>query len=210
MIGLRRAAALRAAVPGPLATAGRSHAQLARSLVLWVRRRTDGVPPGAVVIPYGREDRPVAIALLLLSLGELVLVELVVPWPTVRAALLVLGVYGLVLVLAMIADSVVRPHVLTRDSLRLRVGAWADVTLPLSRVTGARVQRGSADEWVSVADGCLVLAAGGSTHAVLTLDGPYDVRVGRRAGPVATMRFSADEPAAAVAAVREAIAARPV
>lgn len=50
-------AAARAVLPGPIAAMVLHEAQLIHSLLLWVRGRQHGMPPGAVAVPYGRDGR---------------------------------------------------------------------------------------------------------------------------------------------------------
>ncbi len=201
-------AATRAVLPDPIASLVLHEGRLVHSLLLWARGRQHGVPPGAVAIAYGRDDRAVGLALLTVSLVELVVVELVIPWPTVRLVLFLLGVYGVVVVLGFIAGPVVRPHVLTEDSLRLRVGTWADVTLPLDAITEVARRRGNADGLVTFVDSTLVLAVGNQTQLDLGLDRPQQVRAGRRSGTVHSVRVSADDAGAAAIAIRTAVLAR--
>ena len=181
------------------------HRQLGRSLLLWSRRRLDGVVPGATPLPYGRDARVTAYALLAASLVEVVAVELVVPWPAVRGALLVLGVYGVVGVLAWIADLGVRPHVLTGEGLRLRAGSLAEVTLPLESIASAGSRLGAAEGTVALTDGVLTLAVGPQTTLEVRLREPRHVAVGRVAGTVSAVRVAADDPAVAAAAIRRAL-----
>ncbi|WP_448640232.1 hypothetical protein [Geodermatophilus sp. URMC 63] len=202
------AAALRAVLPGPAAAALLHEARTAGSLVLLLRRRRHGVPEGAVPIGYERALRPMAVTFLVVLVLELVVVELAVPWPGVRAALLVVGVWSLLAVAGIAAGNVVRPHVVTATTLRLRSGTWADVAVPLERVAGAGVRRRAApDRTVAVTDGVLTMGVGGGTTVDVALIGPTDLTDGRRAHVVSAVRFAADDPAAAVAAIRAGVAA---
>lgn len=200
-------AAARAVLPGPIASVVLHEAKLSHSLLLWARGRQHGVPPGAVTIPYGRDGRAVGFALLTVSLIELLVVELIIPWPTVRLVLLLLGVYGVVVVLGFSAGPIVRPHVLTEDSLRLRLGTWADVTLPLESITKVSRRRGNADGLVAFTGTTLVLAMGDQTQLQLDLDGSRKFRLGRHSGSADSIRVSADDPAAAASAITAAVAA---
>ncbi|SDC88170.1 hypothetical protein SAMN05660690_2752 [Geodermatophilus telluris] len=199
------AAALRAGLPRPVATALLHEARIVASLVLFLRRRRHGVPVGAVAIGYERALRPLAVTFLVLAVLELVVVEVAVPWPAVRAVLLVLGVYTGLVVAGMAAGNVVRPHVLTGTALRLRSGTWADVSIPLDRVAHATVRRRVApDRTVAVEDGVLAMGIGGGTTVDVTLTAPTELTVGRRRETVSALRFAADDPADAVAAIRAA------
>lgn len=194
-------AAIRAVLPGPVAGYVVREARLMHSLLLWIRRRRHGVPPGAVALRYDADMRPVGLALLVAGVIELVVIELLVPWPTVRLVLLVLSAYTLMFVLALIADICVRPHVLTDDTLRLRLGSWADVTVPLSAVALTTKEMRNADRTLALVDGTLTLAPGSVTWLRLELDEGQQAMVGRTTGPVRQVRFTSDDPSAAVAAI---------
>jgi hypothetical protein len=183
----------------------RGQARLLQSLVLWMRRRHD-VPPGATALPYGREGRVLGLALLAASVIEVVAVELVVPWPGVRLVLLVLGLYGVLAVLGWVADLSVRPHVLTAESLRLRLGSATEVDVPLAAVERVSRRLRGAEGTVTLADGTLVLAVGNQTQIEVRLTEPLEVTVGRRAGTVQVVRFSVDDPAAALRMLQDAAA----
>ncbi|MCZ2814872.1 hypothetical protein [Modestobacter sp. VKM Ac-2984] len=197
--------ALRTVLPGPVAAAVHHELRLWASLVLLARRRRHGVPPGAVAIPYHRDLRPMAVTFLALTVVEVAVVELAVPWTTVRWVLLVAGVWTLLFVAGMAAANVVRPHVVTWEVLRLRAATFADVRVPLDRVASVAVRRRPApDRTISVADDELVLGVSGSTGVEVRLTGPTTIGLGRRSATVTAVRFAADDPAAAVRALRAA------
>lgn len=83
-------AALRAALPAPVAFVVRNEARLLLSLVLFAVRR-QGVPPAAVPLSYDRAPRPMSLLLLAMAVVELIVIELALPWPTARLVLLILG-----------------------------------------------------------------------------------------------------------------------
>lgn len=194
-------AAVRAALPGPVAAAVLREARLLNALGRWLRRRPD-VPPGATPLPVGRDERVTGWALLVASLVEMAAVHLLLPWPAVRTVLLVVSAYGTVLLVALLADRAIRPHLLLADALRLRAGGAVDVSLPLSAVGGVALRRRDAPRPVAFDDGALVLASGGQTQLEVSLTAPLTLRGGRREGNVTAVRFSADDPPAAAAAVR--------
>ncbi|MYW32869.1 hypothetical protein GT040_27245, partial [Streptomyces sp. SID2119] len=144
------------------------------------------------------------------SVLETVVLALVIPWPLVHLILLVVGVYGTVLIVALHAACVTRPHVVGADgSLRLRYGALFDLSVPASLITAARVERRyDGGGLVRVgADGVLDLAVGSRTTVTVELAEPVEfVRPLGRRGSARTLRFHADDPRAAVAA----LAPRPV
>lgn len=160
----------------------RFEAALWRSLFLLVTGRRDGVPSGAVAFSYHRPVTPVWLTFAGVSAVELVAVELLVPWPPVRAVLLVLGVWSLLLVLGMWAGMVVRPYVVSRDGVRLRHGTRRDVRLGAASIVAVRTR--TARDWGSGGLGADVVVrqdrghervgyvVGGETHVVLTLADP--------------------------------------
>ena len=175
---------------------------VACALLLRLRGRQDGVPDGATAIAYGRDERVTDKALLAVSLVELVAVHLLLPWPLVRLVLLVVSALGCLLLLALLADTTVRPHVLATHGLRLRAGSAVDVTVPLDAVAGVALRRADAARRVALDGDALVLGSGGQTQVELELSRSLPVRAGRVSGTARVVRFSADDPAAAVAAVR--------
>jgi hypothetical protein len=200
--------ALQAVLPAPVAALVRHELAIATSLALYLRRRRSGVEAGVVPIGYDRALRPLSVTFLALSMVELAVVEVAVPWPTVRLVLLVAGGYTVLFVAGLAAANVVRPHLVTAADLRLRSGTWADVPVPLDRIATVTARRRAApDRTVSVVDDALVLGIGGGTTVDVELREPTVLPVGRRTHPVRAVRFAADDPHAAVAAVRASLAA---
>lgn len=177
------------------------------SLWLWVRRRRHGVPPGAVAVSYSRAQTSTMAMFLVVSIVELVAVELLLraigapAW--LRHAILLLDAYGVLIALAVIAATVTRPHVVGTDEVRVRYAAFLDVRVPRRLVTGVRQVRNYNEQGTILVDGdVLVVSAISQTNLVIELAEP--VRVVRPLGRIAqvrTVRFFADDPAAAMAAV---------
>lgn len=107
---------------------------LYRSLARWVARHPD-VPAGAVAIGYSRLVVPVMWLWIFASGAEVVVVEVVLRtvdagWAHgLRLPLLVIGVWGLLWMVGLLASYRVHPHLLLPDRVRIRVGArtWAEV-----------------------------------------------------------------------------------
>ncbi|MET8573168.1 hypothetical protein [Streptomyces sp. NPDC004783] len=210
--GDRRRDAAREAVRALVPTAARRLAaheiRALRSLGLWVLRRRHQVPDGALAVAYTGPQTALMYGMLFVCVVETVLLALVIPWPLVHAVLLVVDVYGVVLVLALHASCVVRPHVVGTDgSLRIRYGALFDLRVPGSAVAAAQVERRSADGGPvrPSGDGLLDLAVGGQTTVTVELTRPVEfVRPLGRRGFARTLRFHADDPRATVAALTRA------
>ena len=201
--------ALRAVLPRPVAAVVTHELLLWSSLVQLARRRRHGMAPGSAAIPYDAALRPMMLALVAVSVVELVVLELVIPWQPVRLVLAVLGVWGLLMVLGMTAANVVRPHVVSDDELRLRSGAWAQARIPLHAVaTVAARRRHSEGGGALLVEGALVIGVCGGTDVDVHLHEPTRLTTSRGEVTVDVVRFAADDPAAAVRALRERVQAR--
>ncbi len=177
------------------------------SLGLWVLRRRHGVPAGAHPAAYTGPQTALMWGMIFVSVVETVALAAVIPWPLVHAVTLVIDVYGVLLLVAMHAACVTRPHVVGPDgSLRIRYGALFDLRIPADRIARARVERRYPDgRLITVRDdGSLEVVVAGQTTVSIELTGPVGfVRpLGRRGTAAHTVRFHADDPAALVAALR--------
>ncbi|MFF3513198.1 hypothetical protein [Streptomyces sp. NPDC002573] len=175
------------------------------SLALWVLRRRHQVPDGALAVAYTAPQTAMMYGLLFVSVIETVMLALVIPWPFVDTALLVVDVYGVLLILALHASCVVRPHVVGSDgSLRIRYGALFDLSVPPAAIAAARVERRYPDGRLLQlhTDGVLDLAVGSQTTVTVELTEPVEfVRPLGVKAFARTLRFHADDPRGAVAAL---------
>ncbi|MGW0227225.1 hypothetical protein ACWDWO_02830 [Actinopolymorpha singaporensis] len=180
------------------------------SIALWIARRRDGVPAGAFAVSYARAQTPVTALFLFFMVIELFALEVVLRAlhaPVVlRSVILLIDAYTVVAVLAMIAAAITRPHVVTAQEVRIRYGAFFDLRVPRDRIAAVR-RAGNHNErgMVTVADDKLAVAVSSQTNLVLDLTEPVTVvrPLGRQAR-VRTVRFFADDPVAAHAALRPA------
>jgi hypothetical protein len=178
------------------------------SLVLWVLRRRDGVPPGATAVPYAREQTPTLLIVVFLMAVETGAVELLLrAWDVpdaLRVAVLVVDLYSIVIGLSIAAACVTRPHVVSPAELRIRYGVFLDLRLRRELITSARPARAYDEPGVvTVKDGRLGVAVSSQTNIIVELAEPVTVTrpLGRRA-EVTQVRFFADDPATALAALR--------
>ncbi|MFF5443433.1 hypothetical protein [Streptomyces sp. NPDC012888] len=178
------------------------------SLGLWVLRRRHGVREGDLAAAYTGPQTAMMYGMVFVSVVETVALALLIPWPAVHQVVLVLDVYGVLIVLAMHAACVTRPHVLRADgSLRLRYGALFDLTVPRGSVVSARVDRRYPEGRIVTVreEGVLDLIVGSQTSVTVELDRPVGfVRPLGARGEARTIRFHADDPGAVVAALRAA------
>lgn len=195
-------------VPLPVRRLAGFEAKGMASLALWLTGRRHGVPPGAVAVGYAKAQTALQVTFLVLSVAELVAVELLLRTfgapGGVRVALLVVDAYGVLVGLAVVAGCVTRPHVVSAAAVRLRYGAFFDLRVPRARIVAARRVRNLNERGtVRVADGTLVVAVAAQTNVALELTAPVPVvrPLGRRA-ETTRIRFWADDPDAALAALR--------
>ncbi|GLX97733.1 hypothetical protein [Herbidospora sp. NBRC 101105] len=167
----------------------------------WLLRRPD-VPAGAVAVPYAKAQNPLLTVFLVVQVVETVGVELLlrglgVP-EAVRVPLLALGVYGSVMVAGMIASGVVRPHVVTGAELRVRLGHYLDVRVPVELVESTGTVRGY-ESSLKVDGERLIVPVGSQTNTRVTLREPITVtRPLGRTAEVRVIDFYAESPPAAV------------
>lgn len=178
------------------------------SLVLWIGRRRHGVPPGAVAVSYHREVTVLMWGFLSACVIELIAVEILLRSLNapvgLRAVLLALDAYGILIALAVIACYVTRPHVITPDELRIRHGAFFDLRIPRRLVTGVQHRRNYNENGLLKVDGGqLALAVNSQTNLIVELSEPVvAVRPLGRREHARVVRFFADDPSAAYEALR--------
>ncbi|WP_432137722.1 hypothetical protein [Streptomyces sp. bgisy154] len=184
------------------AALARHELRLLASLLLWAGRRRHGVAGGRA-FGYARGQGAMAFGLLFVCAVETVGVSVLLrDWPAAHHVLLVLDLYTLLVVLGLHAATVIHPHVLRGDTLRVRHGGHLDLRIPLDRITAVRREA----RWSHPpAEGALDVTVGGQTSIAVELAEPvtHVSLLGRRR-PVGTVRFHADDADGLVAALRRA------
>lgn len=165
-----------------------------RNLLRWIARRP-AIGPHDEPVGYVEQATPVIWLWIFASAAELPLVHVLVPWHGVRIALLVVGVWGLVWMLGMLAGLHMYPHLMTPTSLRVRSGALVEVPVPWSQIaTVVRREQDLASTVRSVqvtedAHGVdLRVGVSGRTNLTVELRGPLPVET--RQGTVEADRIS--------------------
>jgi hypothetical protein len=148
------------------------------------------------------------LALVLLTLPvELLLYEILIPWPTVRWILLVVSVYAVVWMLGLVASLRVLPYRLDAGGLRIRYGVLADGFVPYTLISAVELQRRKSPDQeglrVVTGEGAAYLAAGGRTDLTLHLREPIVLRgLLKPHPPVRAIHLAADRPDALAAELR--------
>jgi hypothetical protein len=174
------------------------------SLGLWVARRTNGVGVADSAVEYARAEAPTAYGLVFVFVVETVGVSfMLAPYPVAHRVMLLVDLYTLLLVLGLHAAAVTRPHIVGPGGLRIRRGARLDLRIPLERIASARYDLRFPDANKSE-DGVLDVAIASQTSITIKLTHPVTtVSLLGRPAEVHTVRCHADEPQAAVAAIKK-------
>lgn len=103
-------------------------------LVVAGKRR---VPPGAMPFGYTKGTMTFPAVMIALSLVELLIVHVLVPWQWLQIVLLILTVWGVSFLLGFFATRVAHPHFVTADALHLRWGHQTVLATPLTNIVSA-------------------------------------------------------------------------
>lgn len=184
--------------------------KLFTSFLRWLARRPrHGVGEGDLAVAYAAGQSFTVYGFAFVSVVETVALALLIPWPVVHTVFLVLDIWGIYFIIALQASCVVRPHVVGADgSLRVRYGVLLEIRVPAERIASVRADRRfpSGGGLLRMSDdGTADLAVGGQTTVTVELTEP--VAFTRPLGSEArarVLRFHAEDPGPAVAALRRA------
>lgn len=183
--------------------------RLYRSLFRWVLRRPDLGGPEHTAFTYARTVTPVMWLWIFASAAEVPLVHLLIPWDGLRIALLVVGVWGLVWMVGLLASLYVYPHLLGSANLRVRHGASHSVTVPWEAVAAVSHQHRDLESSVwtlqprDTDHGTdLQVAVSGQVNVHARLSRPTSVSTAKGDMEITELSFFADDPRAVVAHAR--------
>ncbi|HYH88877.1 MAG TPA: hypothetical protein VEX67_06570 [Solirubrobacteraceae bacterium] len=186
-----------------------------RSLFLWVTRRVPGLGPGAHAFSYARQVSPIIGAFIFVSLVELPVVHLLLPWEAVRIGVLVISVWGLLWMVGLLASMKVFPHLIDDAGLRIRYGTTTDIRIPWEAVasvtarrrsvpTGRHVHLEHGDDGATVAN----VAVMKQTRVDVVLRRPTAIALPDGTEELTGVRFYVDDAGGFVATARERLADR--
>jgi hypothetical protein len=185
-----------------------------KSLLRWLLRRPS-IPAGFEPVGYAQLATPMLALWIFGSALELPLVHVLVPWHAVRIALLVVGVWGLLWMLGVLAGLRSYPHLLGADTLRIRSGAMHDIAVPWEAVARVTTQDRSlpSSVWVLQQEQTeqgthLDVAVSGRVNVHLALREELSVRTRKGDLVVTGVSFWADEPREVAGRVRRAVESR--
>lgn len=183
-----------------------------RSLFLWLARRRPGLRPGVTAYPYVAIVRPALWAFIIGSAIEVLAVHLLLQrWPAIQLPALVLGIWGVLWMLGMLAGVTVYPHLVGPDGVRLRSGGGTEVPLAWSDIASVKPVRHdfegirrirSEDDW-------LALLQLNQTNVEIQLHTALAPALARGRTGVSSVRVYADDARALVSALRAGIVESP-
>jgi len=185
-----------------------------RSLFLLVTRRVPGRGPGVRTFSYAKEVTPVMGAFIFVSVIELPVVHLLLPWDTVRLIADVLSVWGLLWMVGFLASMRVFPHLVDHHGLRVRQGTSADIRIPWEVIESVTAGRGSVPtnkslQMVHGDHGTVAhVAMMKQTRVNVVLRRPSGIELPDGTQEIAELRLYVDDPRAFVAAARERLTDR--
>lgn len=185
-----------------------------RSLFFMVVRRVPGGGPGVQAFPYAREATPLMVAFIFVSLVELPVVGLFLPWATVRLVVLLLSVWTVLWMVGLLATVRVHPHLLDDQGLRLRQGATTDIRIPWDAIATVTARRGRIQtrERLHIEhsdDGPILnVPAMKQTRVEIGLRQPTSLELPGGVEEVTRLRLYVDNPKALITAVSERLASR--
>ena len=183
---------------------------LYRSLARWIARRPD-VPSGATPIYYAQLVGPMLWLWIFGSATEAVVVEVVLRqidagWAhAIRLPLLVIGIWGVLWMLGLMASFRVRPHLLSAERLLIRSGARTWVDVPLGAIATTRANGHELPgllKSLHAEDALLLVGVSSQTNLELVLTEPTKLRTS--AGEMLADRVGlwVDDPRAVTAQLR--------
>jgi hypothetical protein len=185
------------------------YASIARFLA-----RRPAVERGAVGVGYHKPVLMILIVFIVLSAVEIPIVDLIVhPWPVLRVALLVLGIWGVTWMIGLLCAYLMRPHTVGPDGIRVRGGLETDIALNWDDIASVarnpRIDQPKAQRFIE-AEGSrtMMLRISDETNIEIELERPTVLRLpghGANGGhqTVTAVRIWADDPQAFMDAVRE-------
>jgi hypothetical protein len=194
----------------------RMEVSLYLALGRWLARRPD-VPAGTTPIGYSRLVAPMLWLWIFASAAEVVVLDLVLSrwWTPLRIPLLLVGVWGLVWMLGMLAAYRTRPHLLREDSLQVRDGIHARIDLPLDRIASIRSVEHELPGLIRSVhvegeddDAILLVGVSRRTNLELALTAPTTLQMPNGPTTVARVGLWVDEPREVAAEIREALTRR--
>ncbi len=181
-----------------------------RSLLLWITGRRASVADDTETFAAERGTLTIPIAFAIASLIEIVAVHLLVPWAWLQWTLLIISLWGLLAFAGVLAVHRVHPHVLSPNTLMLRVSGRTVAEIPRELILGARVHRRYGTVTAAIEKNMLFLPTQDGTNVDIELSATVDAVLHaplarwRAQGSISTLAVQVDDPAALTRALEPA------
>ena len=141
------------------------------SLIVAVLRKRQ-VPRGSQWFGYTRGSMAFPTVMIVLSLVELVIVHILVPWVWLQVVLLVLAIWGVLFLLGLVATRVVHPHFVADETLHLRWGHRTVLSAPLTSIVSAVPHANHKHTQPQIEGESLILSQFQSTNVIIKFAEP--------------------------------------
>ena len=177
------------------------------SLLRWIRLLPPADQPGTVTFARGAAAASFIWAFIVVSAVELVAVDLLLRrWTAARVVADILGVYGLIWMVGLLAMVHMHPHAVTPDHLVLRSGPFLEVRIPRDQIDDVRLRRRyyTAAGRVQIDGRTASLVSNGQTQVELRLRTPVTILD----TDVTEIRIAVDDPNGFIRALQHTPTAR--
>ncbi|WP_117208982.1 hypothetical protein [Allorhizocola rhizosphaerae] len=174
--------------------------RLWRSLYRWIARRPVTREPGAVAFSNSSAIMPAIIGFIVVSIIEIPILHLLLPWRTVQIISFVVGAQAVLWMIGYLAAVRIHPHIVGASGLQVRNSTSVDFTIPWESVSAIQTRmRSLTKNRTVVAEGdVLHIAVSSQTNVDVILKQPIVFRDLQ----VSEVRLYADDPRALAAAAR--------
>jgi hypothetical protein len=170
-----------------------------RDLFHWVSRRPVA-PAGSEPFSYAGAVSAVMWGIIAVSFIEIPVLHMLLPdsWETVKLLSIVLGVYGVLWMVGLLAGMKIHPHLLGHDGLRVRYANSIDFTVPWEAVAavGGRIRSLPKNRTIQMTDATILnIGQSSATNVDISFHTPIRVRLPKGPSePVTELRIWADHP----------------
>ena len=159
-------------IPNPVIKLAKHESSMWR-LVGYLLRRKINIPPNAIAFNYGSEQRAIYFVLIMISIIEIIVVELIIPWHSIRIFVLVISIYGAIWLLLFFMSFRINPHYIDEKSVVLRIGLLEKLSVPLDEIKHVRsLQKTWNNKFLSIGNNEAVIKHGSDTNIEIVLHSP--------------------------------------
>lgn len=176
-----------------------------RSLYIVLMRRPRVPRPEALAFGYAAAAATIIWIFIGVSAVEVVVFHLVVPWEIVRIVGLVIGVWGLLWMLGLLASLYAHPHAVDVDGVRVRYGTSVNVLVPWDSIDTIQMRRRDLPNSRSVqVDGSVVnVGVSSQVNVRMTMSEPTELALPKGRHVVSELNFYTEDPKALIAGARD-------